>query len=544
MHRSLPAAAAIAMAASVTVAVAPASADGSTINSAGYLTSAGKRGVVDLTASGAKAKVPGDGPIVVSLGDSYISGEAGRWAGNVIKNSDFAVTDALGYTAYDDVGADEAIKGCHRSRQAEVNFTPAGTTSVNLACSGATALSDYSAKSNTWKPGIDFAQQKVRSGAVGVGQAQLLKNLAAANPGRIGFIVLSIGGNDFDFGTIVGTCVEGFIKGGPCSKKKEVTSKVDEPNISKQRDKIAAAIDRLISAVGDKGAPNWTLMVQDYPSPVATSSTIRYGETYNQRWGDGGCPMYNVDLDWANDVALTNIDRTVREAVDTQRVDHPTQNIQFLELKEALKGHRLCEKNVYPLDQPFAPVWNWRRKGAVDSSEWVQSIRALGQVVHSDIVIWPFKTQESLHPNYWAQLAYQSCLTQAYGDGTAVIGGTCLYGGTGLDKNGRPRMDLMSFASKKNPAGTAPGKVRNLTKEKFTRRAFKVRWEDPAAVQPGMRFVYRLKTPGRAWKGWLQAGTSHAIVVGTPQKGVYKVQVAAKWGKERGDPRALTYRNR
>ena len=504
MHRSVPAAAAIAMAASVTVAVAPASADGSTINSAGYLTSEGKRGVVDLAGTGAKAKVPGDGPIVVSLGDSYISGEAGRWAGNVIKNGDYGVTDALGFNAYNDVGTDEAIKGCHRARQAEVNFTPSGTTSVNLACSGATALSDYSPKSNTWKPGIDFAQQKVRSGAVGVGQAQLLKNLAAANPGRIGFIVLSIGGNDFDFGTIVGTCVEGFIK----------------------------------------GAPNWSLLVQDYPSPVATSSTIRYGETYNQRWGDGGCPMYNVDLDWANDVALTNIDRTVREAVDTQRVSHPTQNIQFLELKEALKGHRLCEKNVYPLDQPFAPVWNWRRKGAVDSSEWVQSIRALGQVVHSDIVIWPFKTQESLHPNYWAQLAYQSCLTQAYGDGTAVIGGTCLYGGTGLDKNGRPRMDLMSFASKKNPAGTAPGKVRNLTKEKFTRRAFKVRWEDPAAVQPGMRFVYRLKTPGRAWKGWLQAGTSHAIVVGTPQKGVYKVQVAAKWGKERGDPRALTYRNR
>ena len=119
-----------------------------------------------------------------------------------------------------------------------------------------------------------------------------------------------------------------------------------------------------------------------------------------------------------------------------------------------------------------------------------------------------------------------------------------LYGGTGLDKNGRPRMDLMSFASKKNPAGAAPEKVRNLATEKFTKRAFKVRWEDPAEVKPGMRFVYRLKTPGRAWKGWLQAGTSHAIVVGTPQKGVYKVQVAAKWGKERGDGRALTYRNR
>jgi hypothetical protein len=543
MHRLIPAVATIAMAASVTVAVSPASADGSTINSAGYLTSDGKRGVVDLTATGAKAVVPGTGPIVVALGDSYISGEAGRWAGNVIKTSNFGVTDALSYKAYDDAGADEAIKDCHRSRQAEVNFTPAGSASVNLACSGATALSDYSSKSNTWKPGIDFAQQKVRSGAVGVGQAQLLQNLASANPGRIGFVVLSIGGNDFDFGQIVATCVEGFIKGGPCSKEKAVTSKVEEPNISTQRNKISAAIDRLISAVGDKGAPNWTLLVQDYPSPVATSSTIRYGETYNQRWGDGGCPMYNVDLDWANEVALTKIDQTVREAVDTQRVGHPDRNIQFLELKDALKGHRLCEKNVYPVDQPFGPVRSWWRKGAVDSSEWVQSIRILGKFTR-DLAIWPFKTQESLHPNYWAQLAYQSCLTQAYGDGTAVIGGTCLYGGTGLDANGRPRMDLMSFASKKNPAGTAPEKVRNLTKEKFTKRAFKVRWEDPAEVKPGMRFVYRLKTPDRAWKGWLQAGTSHAIVVGTPQKGVYKVQVAAKWGKERGEARSLTYRNR
>jgi hypothetical protein len=140
MHRSLPAAAAIAMAASVTVAVAPASADGSTINSAGYLTSAGKRGVVDLAATGAKAKVPGDGPIVVSLGDSYISGEAGRWGGQRHQERRLrGDRRAWGTTAYDDVGADEAIKGCHRARQAEVNFTPAGTTSVNLACSGATA---------------------------------------------------------------------------------------------------------------------------------------------------------------------------------------------------------------------------------------------------------------------------------------------------------------------------------------------------------------------------------------------------------------------
>ncbi len=141
-------------------------------------------------------------------------------------------------------------------------------------------------------------------------------------------------------------------------------------------------------------------------------------------------------------------------------------------------------------------------------------------------------------------MAYQSCLTQAYGDGTAVIGGTCLYGGTGLDKNGRPRMDLMSFGMDKNPTGISPGKVRNLAKSGFTKRAFKVRWDDPVNITQGTRFVYRLKTPDRAWKGWLQAGTSNTLVVATPEKGVYRVQVAAKWGKERGASSALNYRNR
>ncbi len=541
MHHVIPTVTALAVAASLSVAVAPAMADSSTINSAGYLTAAGKRGVVDLSGTGSKAVVPGTGPLVVSLGDSYISGEAGRWAGNVIKNSNFGTTDALSYTAYDDAGSDEAIKDCHRARQAEVNFTPAGTTSVNLACSGAITRSDYNSKGNVWKPGIDFAQQKVRSGAVGVGQAQLLQNLATANPGRVGLVILSIGGNDFDFGEIVAGCVQGFLAGGPCSKDKTLTSKVEEPNVTTQRNKIAAAIDRLISAVGDKGAANWTLIVQDYPSPVATSSTIRYGETYRQRWEDGGCPMYNVDLDWANNTALMNIDRTVLEAVELQRVAHPAQNIQFLELKDALKGHRLCEKNVYPVDQPFGPVRNWQRKGAVDSSEWVQSIRILGKFTR-DLGIWPFKTQESLHPNYWAQLAYQNCLTQAYGDGTGVLGGTCLYGGTGLDANGRPRMDLLPFGVDDNPMGVSLSQVRNLKKAEFTKRAVKVRWEPPQNAEPGVQYVYRLKTPKRAWKGWIQAGTSRAVVVATPEKGPYTIRVAAKWGKVRGDVDELTVR--
>ena len=65
----------------------------------------------------AHAEGPGEGtPTVVSLGDSYISGEAGRWAGNTNESSSWV--DALGSTAYyDNAGhTAELIPGCHRSQ--------------------------------------------------------------------------------------------------------------------------------------------------------------------------------------------------------------------------------------------------------------------------------------------------------------------------------------------------------------------------------------------------------------------------------------------
>ena len=46
-------------------------------------------------------------PMIVSLGDSYISGEAGRWAGNAYALADFPFTDALGSDAYDDAPGGE-----------------------------------------------------------------------------------------------------------------------------------------------------------------------------------------------------------------------------------------------------------------------------------------------------------------------------------------------------------------------------------------------------------------------------------------------------
>ena len=86
-----------------------------------------------LCATPALADGPGVGtPTVVSVGDSAISGEAGRWAGNT--NGSPSNVDALGPTAYYDAGSSEAIHGCHRSKASEIGIFAA---SANLACSGA-----------------------------------------------------------------------------------------------------------------------------------------------------------------------------------------------------------------------------------------------------------------------------------------------------------------------------------------------------------------------------------------------------------------------
>lgn len=79
---------------------------------------------------------------------------------------------------------------------------------------------------------------------------------------------------------------------------------------------------------------------------------------------------------------------------------------------------------------------SWTQTGAVDKTEWVNQIRTVSTCCSGS----PYYVQESLHPNYWAQLATRSCVRQAYNGGTPR-GGRCAISGTGL-LNGEPRMSL------------------------------------------------------------------------------------------------------
>ncbi|MEP6853034.1 MAG: hypothetical protein ABJA87_10315 [bacterium] len=78
-------------------------------------------------------------------------------------------------------------------------------------------------------------------------------------------------------------------------------------------------------------------------------------------------------------------------------------------------------------DSYIAGEAGWRAPHAVDRSEWVANIRT---VTGQD---GPLTVQESLHPNYWGQLALRNCLRQA-DTGGAVRGGECItvdLGGAG-----------------------------------------------------------------------------------------------------------------
>ena len=151
------------------------------------------------TSAPALRSAPDGDPWVVSLGDSYISGEAGRWAGNEsLTTSDI---DALGRAAYWDAGDRESITRCHRSRSAAIHIGV--VKSLNLACSDARTQTTYN-KDGHFKPGIDFYQEGDRKG-----QALMLQEFAEDNNVRM--VALSIGGNDFRFADIVEQCVKDFL---------------------------------------------------------------------------------------------------------------------------------------------------------------------------------------------------------------------------------------------------------------------------------------------------------------------------------------------
>jgi hypothetical protein len=379
------------------------------------------------TARPAAADGPGVGtPVIVTLGDSAISGEAGRWAGNTNNSSNNV--DALGSTAYYDNASNtaETIPGCHRSKSAEA-FIGTGVTGINLACSGART---YTQTGGDFKPGIDF----YNSGGL-KGQAQMLQELAATR--NVKAVTLLIGANNYGFADIVTQCVTNWVTSPSwwpnyCYDDSSISSRFSASNVALIQGQIRGAILNIRTAMTNAGYSDsmYSIIVQTYSSPIPNGSSFRYSQSGWTRMSVGGCGVWNADANWSNNTVVPTMNGSIVNAANSTGLT----NIKILDARNALVGRRLCENTVGLLEEKG--VATWQSAGAVDKTEWVSQVRTV------TTIFGPYQLQESLHPSYWGQKALRNCLRLAWNGGT-VRGGNCTRSANGLNAYGEPNMQLL-----------------------------------------------------------------------------------------------------
>lgn len=375
-------------------------------------------------AGAAPPSPPGEAPWVVTVGDSAISGEAGRWAGNT--NGDSWRHDT-GADAYFDNATNtaETIPGCHRSKAAEAHIG-GGVNSLNLACSGART---YTQTGGDFKPGLDFYD-----GGAGR-RSQLVELEAFAKQHRVRAVTVLIGANNFGFADIVQQCVTNWLTSPSwwknyCYDDTSIRNRFTASAVDARTNEVAGAIRNVATAMARAGyaASDYTIIVQTYWSPVPRGAGIRYSESGWTRQSVGGCGMWNRDADWANDTAVVKMNQALTDGV----VRSGVTNYVVLNMAEALNGHRLCERGVGLLEE--VGLSHWTDAGAADRTEWVSQIRTVSTI------FGPYQLQEGIHSSYWGQLAMRNCLRQAVNVGGSVRGGVCRS--TGGVTRGEPNMAL------------------------------------------------------------------------------------------------------
>jgi hypothetical protein len=312
----------------------------------------------------------------VTLGDSFMSGEAGRWMGNsnwfpTSRNgTDRAYTSWLRYdprivygSSYDNY--------CNRSDSAESHSSGTNQIQINLACSGAETVNIFR-RSNG---GRDFK-----------GEAPQADQLTAvARQYSVRLIALSIGGNDLGFADIIKACVLTYIPGGkPCNPEQQRI--LDSKKAATQQN-MAKAVTEIKAAMADAGYKpgSYRIVVQSAPSPIPLARDMRYPESTWERTKTGGCPFWDADANWARGSLVVQISTMLRNAATSAGAD-------FLDLQDALNGREVCSTRSQLVTSTNPP--------SETSSEWARFGAAITQG----------QLQESFHPNYYGQRALGKCL--------------------------------------------------------------------------------------------------------------------------------------
>ncbi len=326
----------------------------------------------------AAAQEDGRPTAAVSMGDSYISGEAGRWEGNSSRDTgDRRGTDRAAYRwgwfwRYDQTRVyGDSASGCHRSDVAEIDSAGlAVDAAINLACSGADTADIVRA---------------VNGGTSHRGEAPQADQLAAvAAAYDVELIVLSVGGNDLGFADIILDCVLDYTTSPSWWQNRcnpEQQANVDA-RMAGAMAGLTAAIADIRAVMDEAGQPagSYRFVVQSYPSPIPRGAEFRYRESGWSRTFTGGCPFWNADADWANDSLVPQI-------ADGIAAVAAASGVELLDLRDAFDGREVCSSTT--------------SQGPGADAEWVRYVST--GILQGEV-------QESMHPNAVGQRALGRCL--------------------------------------------------------------------------------------------------------------------------------------
>ncbi|WP_424638441.1 RICIN domain-containing protein, partial [Embleya sp. AB8] len=318
----------------------------------------------------------------VSLGDSYISGEAGRWAGN----ADTADAGYWGTDRGDSVYGNTKYaggNGCERSDVAEINSANlAVDRRINLACSGAET-------------------KHVISEGFKEGERPQVDQLAdVAKDNQVKLIVVSVGGNDLKFADILSSCAKAFFTWDPACENRDTGRERSFANaLPATQDKVTATLEAIRATMRRAGQADgsYRLVLQSYPTPLARAADNRYENKIKPRYTQGGCPFTDAASDWAVESVIPRITSMLRSAA-------AAKDAEFLDLSQAFAGHELCAKNARQADAKDANGM----PGA--EAEWVRWVPYLPNVPVPE----PHQQgdyREAVHPNSFGQQAIGTCLT-------------------------------------------------------------------------------------------------------------------------------------
>ncbi|MDQ6744481.1 MAG: GDSL-type esterase/lipase family protein [Actinomycetota bacterium] len=250
---------------------------------------------------------------------------------------------------------------------------------VNIACSGAVTKNIF----------------RTSSGGVGqngeLPQADQLSMVARQTKVRL--VVLSIGGNDLGFSSIVNACLQAYETfGAPCQPSQQAAIDAKFPtamaNVGKAIDEIRAVMQ---SAGYSRSA--YRMVLQSYPSALPRGSEIRVPEIdHNARTNIDGCPVYNSDATWARDSVVSQISNGLNSVA-------ASRSAQFLDLRDLLQGREMCSVSTRLADPTHPP--------SATTSDWARFLNLSAVETQGQL-------QETFHPNSYAQRALGKCLSLIY----------------------------------------------------------------------------------------------------------------------------------